>query len=529
MKSPAVEAGGAASVIVIKPEKSELIGGWNFVQIELTVIDALNYDGKVRQTKDGDKFGKPRTLFFKAEYKGRGAWRYEDANPDYTSPTRPGSSKLSMHEPTSDIIKRYLSNLLNTKKPKGAAELDRDPSQAKSPEAKAAGPTVPRTPDPEPKPVARSTQAKAPPPVIQRNSPASAPASAVQRNGSPPAHVSAQKPMAAAPTPAPKPTQPPPATASKPTPAQQTPTKPIRITETRVIDIPVALIRPNRDQPRGFIDEGSIDDMAKSLLAEGQNEAIEVIEIAPGDIDPEYPDAKYELVKGERRWRGARKAGLPTLQALIRSRQEIPDKIAQHLHCLIGDHSHLGYDKRTLALAISYQRQKGGKTIAELATVFVKSDAWVSQNSSVTELHPTLFALLDPKLPRAQQGNFSILCRIAKLPKDRQIETYEKAMKADGTRLRLIEAKKLIAEIMPEKARQGRRRVPYDNVKVMLVSLPRVRADAITLNGYSNATFQSLTEHRSEEADRMLGHVQAAIENLRSVEAKLRAAGTANK
>ena len=71
-------------------------------------------------------------------------------------------------------------------------------------------------------------------------------------------------------------------------------------------DISVTEIRPNPRQPRRHFD--GIEELAESLKAKGQ--------LTPVLVRPMGED--FELVHGERRWRAAKLAGLPTLRAEVR-------------------------------------------------------------------------------------------------------------------------------------------------------------------------------------------------------------------
>jgi ParB family chromosome partitioning protein len=78
-------------------------------------------------------------------------------------------------------------------------------------------------------------------------------------------------------------------------------------------EVPVALIRPNPDQPRRSFDPESISALAESISEAG---VIQPLVVRP------LPDGRYELIAGERRWRAARKAGLEIVPALIRDEDE---------------------------------------------------------------------------------------------------------------------------------------------------------------------------------------------------------------
>jgi ParB family transcriptional regulator, chromosome partitioning protein len=73
--------------------------------------------------------------------------------------------------------------------------------------------------------------------------------------------------------------------------------------------IPVGSIRPNARQPRKRVDAEGVAGLAESVRAQG---VIQPIVVRPDG------DGSYELVAGERRWRAAKAAGLPTVPALVR-------------------------------------------------------------------------------------------------------------------------------------------------------------------------------------------------------------------
>jgi ParB family transcriptional regulator, chromosome partitioning protein len=73
--------------------------------------------------------------------------------------------------------------------------------------------------------------------------------------------------------------------------------------------IPVGSIRPNARQPRKRVDAEGVAGLAESVRAQGV--------IQPVVVRPDG-EGGYELVAGERRWRAAKAAGLPTVPALVR-------------------------------------------------------------------------------------------------------------------------------------------------------------------------------------------------------------------
>jgi ParB family chromosome partitioning protein len=73
--------------------------------------------------------------------------------------------------------------------------------------------------------------------------------------------------------------------------------------------LPVELITPNPRQPRRAFDEEALIRLAGSLGDRGVLQPVLVRPSAGGT---------YELIAGERRWRAAQLAGLPTIPALVR-------------------------------------------------------------------------------------------------------------------------------------------------------------------------------------------------------------------
>lgn len=74
-------------------------------------------------------------------------------------------------------------------------------------------------------------------------------------------------------------------------------------------EVPVALIRPNPDQPRRAFDPETITNLAESIADAGVIQPLIVRPLA---------DGRYELIAGERRWRAAREAGLDVVPAIVR-------------------------------------------------------------------------------------------------------------------------------------------------------------------------------------------------------------------
>jgi ParB family chromosome partitioning protein len=81
----------------------------------------------------------------------------------------------------------------------------------------------------------------------------------------------------------------------------------------RALDVDSDLLRPNQFQPRTTMDDAKIEELARSIRANGIIQPIVVRRVEGG----------YEIVAGERRWRAAQRAGLLKLPVVVR---DVPDE-----------------------------------------------------------------------------------------------------------------------------------------------------------------------------------------------------------
>lgn len=81
----------------------------------------------------------------------------------------------------------------------------------------------------------------------------------------------------------------------------------------RILQIKVSDLEPNPEQPRKFFDEEELKGLAASVKEHG---VLQPLVVTPNG-------AKYHLIAGERRWRAAKKAGLQTVPAIVRSAEQL--------------------------------------------------------------------------------------------------------------------------------------------------------------------------------------------------------------
>jgi ParB family chromosome partitioning protein len=83
--------------------------------------------------------------------------------------------------------------------------------------------------------------------------------------------------------------------------------------EPVLVEIPIADVVPNPHQPRVHFDDESLGELAASITQLGVLQPILVRSV----------DGRFQLIAGERRWRAARRAGLTTIPAVIRTSDDV--------------------------------------------------------------------------------------------------------------------------------------------------------------------------------------------------------------
>ncbi|CAM3743758.1 ParB/RepB/Spo0J family partition protein [Deinococcus frigens] len=83
--------------------------------------------------------------------------------------------------------------------------------------------------------------------------------------------------------------------------------------------LPLARLQPGQFQPRSFFDPASLDELARSVKAQGVLQPLLVRPLGSGN---------FEIVAGERRWRAAQQAGLDEVPVLIRTLSDTEARMA---------------------------------------------------------------------------------------------------------------------------------------------------------------------------------------------------------
>jgi ParB family chromosome partitioning protein len=145
---------------------------------------------------------------------------------------------------------------------------------------------------------------------------------------------------------------------------------------TGLQEIPIASIRPNPQQPREYFDEEALAALADSIREVGLLQPVLVRQ--QGD--------DFELIAGERRWRAARRVGMQTVPAIVRSadnatmlQQAIVENVQRE-------------ELNPLEEAAAYQQliEDFALTHDEVATRVSKSRATISNTLRLLQLPPSI-------------------------------------------------------------------------------------------------------------------------------------------
>jgi len=146
--------------------------------------------------------------------------------------------------------------------------------------------------------------------------------------------------------------------------------------------IPVGSIRPNSRQPRKRVDAEGVAGLAESVRSQG---LIQPIVVRPDG------EGSYELVAGERRWRAAKAAGLPTVPALVR---ETDDRDSLLL-ALVENVAREDLSPVEEARAYAVLQDEFGLTLGDIAERVGHSKPAVSNRLRLLDLPDDVLALVE--------------------------------------------------------------------------------------------------------------------------------------
>jgi ParB family transcriptional regulator, chromosome partitioning protein len=147
----------------------------------------------------------------------------------------------------------------------------------------------------------------------------------------------------------------------------------------RIVEVELANLRPNPDQPRTAFDPASIQELADSINQHGIIQPIAVTK------DPHYPDdpTKFLIVAGERRYRAFQLLERETIPAVITAGN--PAEIA-----LIENIQRENLHPLDEAYGLANLMQKHGYTQEEVSKVVAKSRPTINEILRLTALSRTI-------------------------------------------------------------------------------------------------------------------------------------------
>lgn len=146
-------------------------------------------------------------------------------------------------------------------------------------------------------------------------------------------------------------------------------------------EVPVESIAPNRLQPRSYFDEEALASLTASVAELGVLQPILVRDLG---------DDRFELVAGERRWRAAKRAGLPTIPVVVRTVDDVlslEQALVENLH---------RQDLNALEEAAAYQQlmEDFALTQEQVAQKVGKSRSAVANTLRLFQLPPSIQRLV---------------------------------------------------------------------------------------------------------------------------------------
>ena len=151
---------------------------------------------------------------------------------------------------------------------------------------------------------------------------------------------------------------------------------------SNLLELPVGAISANSFQPRRHFDEDTLASLTASVRELGV--------LQPVLVRPASSDGTYELIAGERRWRAAKRAGLQSIPAIVRTANDVASleqALVENLH---------RQDLNALEEAAAYQQliEDFHLTHDEVATRVGKSRSAVSNALRLFQLPPTIQRLV---------------------------------------------------------------------------------------------------------------------------------------
>jgi ParB family chromosome partitioning protein len=166
------------------------------------------------------------------------------------------------------------------------------------------------------------------------------------------------------------------------------PAAPANLPGDEFAHLPLDLLQRGKYQPRVDMRQESLQELADSIKAQG---IVQPIVVRPVDGAAPGASQRYEIIAGERRWRAAQIAGLPTVPAVIR---RVADEAAIAM-ALIENIQRENLNPLEEARALDRLISEFGITHQQAADAVGRSRAAVSNLLRLLELPPEISAFVE--------------------------------------------------------------------------------------------------------------------------------------
>jgi ParB family chromosome partitioning protein len=149
-----------------------------------------------------------------------------------------------------------------------------------------------------------------------------------------------------------------------------------------LVHLPVETIHPNARQPRRRFEADAASGLAESVRAQGVLQPV-VVRLRPA--------GGYELIAGERRWRAAREAGMPTVPAVVRAADDRDSLLLALVENVAREQLSAVEEARAYAVLLD----EFGLSLGEVAARVGRSKPSVSNRVRLLELPHDVLAQLE--------------------------------------------------------------------------------------------------------------------------------------
>lgn len=212
-----------------------------------------------------------------------------------------------------------------------------------------------------------------------------------------------------------------------------------------ICEVETDAILPNPDQPRRDFDESALEELAASIRRIGIIQPITL---------REKGDGTYLIIAGERRWRAARKAGLSTIPAYVRTAD---DRAVMEM-ALIENIQREDLNAIEIALAYAKLMEQGELTQEELATRVGKNRATVANFIRLLKLPAEIQLAVKNKTLSMGHARAMISLENPEL----QVRLYHRIQEGD---LSVRQVEKLVRDLLEGKIADFGEKNSSDNAK----------------------------------------------------------------